>query len=34
VSLLLGLGIWLVDAVLSWLAVRTFNRAKLLGSEA
>ena len=34
VSLLLGLGIWLVDAILSWLAVRTFNRAKLLGSEA
>ena len=34
VSLLLGLAIWAVDAVLSWLAIRTFNRAKLLASES
>ena len=34
VSLLLGLAIWAVDALLSWLAIRTFNRAKLLASES
>ena len=34
VSLLLGLAIWAVDAFLSWLAIRTFNRAKLLASES
>jgi ABC-2 type transport system permease protein len=34
VSLLLGLGILIVDVILSWLAVRTFNRSHLLGSEA
>ncbi len=34
VSLLLGLGIWIVDVGLSWLAIRTFNRTKLLASEA
>ena len=34
VSLLLGLAIWAVDAVLAWLAIRTFNRAKLLASES
>lgn len=34
VSLLLGLAIWAMDAVLSWLAIRTFNRAKLLASES
>jgi ABC-type Na+ efflux pump permease subunit len=34
VSLLLGLVIWIVAAGLSWLAIRTFNRTKLLASEA
>jgi hypothetical protein len=34
VSLLLGLFLWVVDAGLVWLAIRTFNRAKILASEA
>jgi ABC-type Na+ efflux pump permease subunit len=34
VSLLLGLVIWIIDLGLSWLAIRTFNRTKLLASEA
>ena len=34
ISLLLGVGIWLVDVVLSWLAIRTFNRERLLASVA
>ena len=34
VSLLLGLGIWMIDAVLSYLAVKSFNRERLLASEA
>ena len=34
VSLLLGLAILAVDAVLSWFAIRTFNRSKLLASES
>ena len=33
VGLLLGLVIWLVDVLLSWLAVRTFSRSKLLASS-
>ena len=34
ISLLLGVGIWLVDVVLSWLAIRTFSRERLLASVA
>jgi hypothetical protein len=34
VSLLLGVVLWLVAAGLAWLAIRTFNRAKILASES
>ncbi len=34
VSLLLGLGLWLVDLLLVRLSVRSFNRAKLIASSA
>ena len=33
IGILLGVVIWIADAVLSWLAVKSFNRDKLLMSE-